>query len=361
MGTCKCNEKQKEEETGGFTHKIDESKTNLTADPVNPLQRTYDPNLNSFDPKYKNQDNNSTHFKNSSSNFLYNLNLNQPIIEEEGGQQQGTNKDKVKIKSTNPLPNQNELISLNQIIRGQNQNLIDNNENMNKNKTELINQYSNSNNNQYQNQNQNETYNINNNQQLLRQKNQNQDQDEEKQTNLEPLDEFSKYIFNNINNLREHPSYFIEEIENSKKHISRDKHGRLIYRTKIKVALNRGEPAFDEAIEMLKNTQPMNKLNYSPKLTITAPSNEDDIKNKQFFLDRVKELDESGIFVQSYWRDQVKDPEVCFILMIVDDSGTSAGLKRRDLLNPDTKYIGISSVNIGKSFACYILLSPQVD
>jgi hypothetical protein len=45
--------------------------------------------------------------------------------------------------------------------------------------------------------------------------------------------------------------------------------------------------------------------------------------------------------------------------MIVDDSESKPGLKRKDLFNPDLKYIGICSTQIGKYFACYITLSDR--
>ena len=45
--------------------------------------------------------------------------------------------------------------------------------------------------------------------------------------------------------------------------------------------------------------------------------------------------------------------------MIVDDTGDKSGLKRKDLLNPDMKFIGICSVTINKKFACYITLSDR--
>ena len=42
--------------------------------------------------------------------------------------------------------------------------------------------------------------------------------------------------------------------------------------------------------------------------------------------------------------------------MIVDDSGIKSGMKRKDILNPKMKFIGISSVEINKNFVCYITL-----
>jgi hypothetical protein len=45
--------------------------------------------------------------------------------------------------------------------------------------------------------------------------------------------------------------------------------------------------------------------------------------------------------------------------MIVDDTMNKSGNKRRDLLNPEMKYIGISSIKIEKTFVCYITLSDK--
>ena len=43
--------------------------------------------------------------------------------------------------------------------------------------------------------------------------------------------------------------------------------------------------------------------------------------------------------------------------MVVGDSGKKANMKRNDLLNPEYKYIGISSTNIGKQFLAYFMFS----
>ena len=78
--------------------------------------------------------------------------------------------------------------------------------------------------------------------------------------NDKPEDSFSRYIFEQINALRENPQSFIDIIEKAKSHIALDeKTGIKIYKTSVKVALNNGESAFDEAIHFLKNTEPMNK------------------------------------------------------------------------------------------------------
>ena len=65
----------------------------------------------------------------------------------------------------------------------------------------------------------------------------------------------------------------------------------------------------------------------------------------------------NGISVKSYWRDIIKDPEISFLMMMVDDNGIKSGMGREDLMDPKMKYIGISSIEINGSFVCYITLS----
>ena len=174
--------------------------------------------------------------------------------------------------------------------------------------------------------------------------------------NGKPEDKFSKYIFNQINSIREDPQSYIDIIRQSKRNIKLDKSGIKIYKSSVKVALNKGEPAFDEAIEILKKTKPMNKLIYNPDFVVELPNNELEITSKEYLGNKVKDKINNKIDIKSFWKDIVKDEETCFILSVVDDSMKNAGNKRNDILNKNNKYIGISSVKIGKSFACYIAL-----
>ncbi len=174
--------------------------------------------------------------------------------------------------------------------------------------------------------------------------------------NGEPEDSFSKYIFEKINELRKNPKSFIDIIENAKKNITIDKSGVKVYKTCVKVALDNGESAFDEAIEVLKKIEPMKKLKYNPDFVIDLPTNELDVKSKEYLTEQVKLKIDAGVDVKSFWKDIVNDAESWFILTVVDDSGKNNGKKRKDILNKDNKYIGISTVRIGRSFACYIVI-----
>lgn len=171
-----------------------------------------------------------------------------------------------------------------------------------------------------------------------------------------PSDEFSKYIFTQINLLRENPSSFINLIQGSESNIQRDKKNRLIYKTKLKVALDKGIKAFEEAKLILSNTKPMPKLNFDYDMKLKLPKNEINIKSNNYLKNQVLIKGDKGISIKAYWKEIIYDPETCFVLMIVDDNGKKAGFKRRNLLNPEYKYIGISSKNINNNFICYITL-----
>ena len=172
-----------------------------------------------------------------------------------------------------------------------------------------------------------------------------------------PNDEFSRYVFALINSLRLNPPSYIDTLLRAKNNVITEKSGVKIYKSAVKVALNSGEKAFDSAIEVLRETEPMCKLIYNPNLTIELPTTENDIKSKSYLPEQIRKKIDDGVEIKSFWKDIVKDPDTCFILTIVDDSGRHAGNKRSDILDKNNKYIGISSVKIGKSFDCYIVIS----
>lgn len=172
-----------------------------------------------------------------------------------------------------------------------------------------------------------------------------------------PNDEFSRYVFALINSLRLNPPSYIDTLLRAKNNVITEKSGVKIYKSSVKVALNSGEEAFDSAIDVLRETEPMNKLIYNPNLTIELPTNENDIKSKSYLPEQIRKKIDEGVEIKSFWKDIVRDPDTCFILSIVDDSGRHAGSKRNDILDKNNKYIGISSVKIGKTFACYIVIS----
>ena len=172
-----------------------------------------------------------------------------------------------------------------------------------------------------------------------------------------PLDNYSRYLLEQINRIRLDPQSFIGVIEDALSNIIKDKFGRIVYNGKIKIALAQGETSFKEAIDYLKKIDSMEPLKYLPQLTVIPPQNEYEIEDKDDLSRKVIDMINSGINVKSYWRDVIKDPQISFLLMIVDDNGVKSGMKRKDILNPNMKFIGISSAEINRNFACYITLS----
>ena len=173
-----------------------------------------------------------------------------------------------------------------------------------------------------------------------------------------PKDNFSKYLLEQINKIRADPQSFIGVIEDAKDNIKKSKNGNFYYNgNKIKVALVEGESAFNEAIEFLKSCKPMEPLVFSKNLIPPIPQNKEELQSKSYLRKSIDKMMCDGIRVNSYWRDIINDAEICFLLMIVDDNGDKKGMRRNDILSPNMKEIGISSVEINGRSVNYFVLS----
>ena len=85
---------------------------------------------------------------------------------------------------------------------------------------------------------------------------------------------YSEKIVELINNIRQEPASYAEIIENSIKNIVDDNNkndstkNRIIYKQKVKVALNKGKEAFLEAAEILRNLDPLPPLEFIPERNV---------------------------------------------------------------------------------------------
>ena len=79
---------------------------------------------------------------------------------------------------------------------------------------------------------------------------------------------YSERIVELINNIRKDPNSYAEIIEDSIKNIIEDNNkddstkNKIIYKQKVKVALNRGKEAFLEAAEILRNLESLPPLEF---------------------------------------------------------------------------------------------------
>ena len=166
-----------------------------------------------------------------------------------------------------------------------------------------------------------------------------------------------------INKIRENPSYYADVVEDSIKNIIEvqeeeddEMKPKVIYKKKVKVALTKGEPAFRETAEQLRNMESLPPLEFKNDICVPLPDNEEDIRNPSYLKEQVKILRETTN-IDVFFKDLIKIPEVSALLMIVDDSQKNPGRKRNAVLNKDFKYIGINSKFIGKTFIAYFTFS----
>ena len=174
--------------------------------------------------------------------------------------------------------------------------------------------------------------------------------------------DYPEKIVEYINNIREDPVGYADIIEDAIKYIVEEEdkndptNSRLIFKKKVKVALNRGEKAFLEASEYLRTLNPLPPLEFDKDKCIPLPENEDELKDPTFLREQVKQIREKTE-VDVFFKDLIKIPEVSGLLMIVDDTNKNAGKKRMALLNKDLKYVGVTSKFVGKTFIAYFAFS----
>ena len=105
--------------------------------------------------------------------------------------------------------------------------------------------------------------------------------------------------------------------------------GKTIYAGKVKVCLREGEPAFKEAIEALKQTEPMNPLFLKQNIIIPVPDDEDAAKQPATLKGLVENAKAQGKRVDGSFKDSVKDYYTSVLLLIIDDTGKNKGKKRK--------------------------------
>ncbi len=190
----------------------------------------------------------------------------------------------------------------------------------------------------------------------------NQINDDKKNIKYPEYSEYAEKMLSLINKIRDDPVSYADIIEDSIKNIieEQDKNDetktRIIYKKKVKVALNRGESAFHEAAEELRSMNSLPLLELKNDICVPLPEDVEDIKDSSYLREQVKILRETAN-IDVFFKDLIKIPEVSALLMIVDDSGKSPGKKRQAVLNKDFKYIGISSKFIGNTFIAYFAFS----
>ena len=164
-------------------------------------------------------------------------------------------------------------------------------------------------------------------------------------TSIYPLTDYVKKVFHIINKIRKSPSKFAQVIEQAEIYIKEINGKKIFDGNGIKVSLNEGKSMFKDCEEYLKNLEPMEELNFCDDIVLECPTDEKKIKDMNIFKEKVLEKKEkTGIIM--YFKDSIRIPEISVLLMLVDDSIKNPKKKREAILNPNFKYIGISSSDI---------------
>ena len=190
-------------------------------------------------------------------------------------------------------------------------------------------------------------------------------EEEEEITNLESkikgdieVDESNK--FNNmtldlINQVRKNTKDYANKVLDNIKYIITE-NGKKVFKRKVKVLLNTGEPAFRNAANYLNTLSPMEELIMKPEIIIPLPVSEEERDDNNLLKQKVMKIREN-YNINVYFKNMIKNPEIAVLLLIVDDSANSPGKKRKAILNPEFRKIGIDSTFLGNSFISHFSFS----
>ena len=166
---------------------------------------------------------------------------------------------------------------------------------------------------------------------------------------------FVKELFEEINRFRSDPASYADIVKSHIKYITRSKEGKLIYENgDFKTALNQGEAAFNNAMDILQNTSPLPTLELSEDLRVEVP--DDPEVQAKLHNNLFNELKKQYPNKNFGFNLDIANPRVDIIvlLQLVDDT-KSNGNRRNNFLNPNYKTIGISmKKQKGKHFTFYL-------
>ena len=154
--------------------------------------------------------------------------------------------------------------------------------------------------------------------------------------------DYNTRIVDLINKLRTNPKNYSKFILSNTKYINKrvkiiadDSTGQneekieVFFKKKVKIELYRGESAFIDTANYLEKLNPLNELTVKEEIKINS----------------------------AFLKDNVKNPEIGLMLMIVGDYKKSQNKKRNVILNPDYKYIAVNSKFFGSKFIAYFTFS----
>ena len=165
--------------------------------------------------------------------------------------------------------------------------------------------------------------------------------------------EYAKMILSNIQYIGKRVKITADDItgQNEEKE-------EIFFQKKIKVELYRGEIAFFETAEFLNKLKPLKELKVKEEIKMNLlPETEDQILNDKILIKNQLDEIKKRFNISAFFKDNLRNPEIGLMLMIIGDNKNSQNKKRNALLNPDYKYIAVNSKFIGDKFVSYFTFS----
>ena len=165
--------------------------------------------------------------------------------------------------------------------------------------------------------------------------------------------EYAKVILSNIQYIQKRVKITADDItgQNEEKE-------EIFFQKKIKVELYRGEIAFFETAEFLQKLKPLKELIVKEEIKMNLlPETEEQIRNDKLLIKNQLDEIKKRFNISAFFKDNLRNPEIGLMLMIIGDNKNSQNKKRNALLNPNYKYIAINSKFIGDKFVSYFTFS----
>ena len=175
-------------------------------------------------------------------------------------------------------------------------------------------------------------------------------------------DLFAKEMLREINEARTQPWKYAEKIKNHMKQIVTDDKGNSFYcfQCSSKISLPRGVKAFEECIEYLNNLFPCSELKLVDELKLPFPSKLPETATSREYitsalLEKATELKDKYKINWFHYDNNIYDAAVSTVLQLVDDNNSN-GERRRHLMDPLIKHVGISIGHVKNSIHCIYLV-----
>ena len=156
-----------------------------------------------------------------------------------------------------------------------------------------------------------------------------------KQDKNNKYSDYPEKMLNLINIIRSDPASYADIIEDSIQNITEEQDRndesktRIIYKKKVKVALNRGEIAFKDAADELRNMEPLPPLELIDDICVPLPEEEAEIKDSSYLREQVKVLREkTNIDVFFKDLDNIKSDDIKSIII-----GNKIDLEDKRIIN----------------------------